>query len=311
MTNDEIEYTDTPPRQATPPIPAPARGDPGLSTERDATLWRSIGKWTVAFSLFLAMSVMFVSLMLFQLTAEGTSKRTLRRSVAALTEIDPLIERNYDNMQQQAQAAKAGESVELAGFPIAIAFRPDEVRGASKAQIRDMLLNRSADALYDSGTRSLRDPAANGGSIGRFSVGGITDDGLGFLRGRNHDILAVVTIVLAVICGGLALALALLCRGFGRIGSIGGVVITAAIPLVTFGIGARFYMRILSDGNASYIEREFLEIGQGLAWIPIRDGLAFMVLGVAFAATGLLCARWADSRRDSRAAYAAAHPYPR
>jgi hypothetical protein len=282
-----------------------------LSDAREDAIWRNFGKWAVAFLLFLAMSVMFVSLMLLQITAEGASKRTLRRSVAALTEIDPLLDRNYDGMQQQAQAAKAGDTIEMPNFPIAVVFTPDEVRGASKEQVRDMLLNRSADVLYDDGASAFRDAAGPRGSVGRFSIGGVTDHGLGFLRGRNHDILAFVTIVMAVICGGLAIALAMLCRGFGRIGSIGAVVIAAAIPLATFGIGARFYMRIVSDGDASYIEREFLEIGQGLAWIPIRDGLAFLVLGVVFAATGLIAGRWSDRRRDERSAYDAAHPYAR
>jgi hypothetical protein len=308
MSNDAIVDREPPSNPMPPPLPPRPRAD--ATTERQAALWRNIGKWTVAFILFLALSAMFLSLMLFQLTAEGASKRSLRRSVAALTEVDQLVARNYNDMQQQAKAARPGESVTLAGFPIAIAFTPDEVKGASQDQIRDMLLNRSADELYAHGTGSLRDPAANGGSVGRFSVGGLTDRGLGFLRSRNHTILGAVTIVLAMICAALSGALVMLCRGFGRIGSLGAVVFTAAIPLVLFGIGARFYMRILSDGDAGYIEREFLEIGQGLAWIPIRDGLAFLVLGAAFALAGLGCARWADRRREARDAYADAHSSP-
>lgn len=308
MTNDAI--TDREPRQPAPP-PFPPRPRPDLTTERQAALWRNIGKWTVAFFLFLALSGMFVSLILFQLTAEGTSKRSLRRAVAALTEIDQLVARNYDDMQQQAEAARPGESVQLNGFPIVIAFTPSEVKGASQDEIRDMLLNRSADELYAHGTGPLRDPAARGGSVGRFSVGGLTDDGLGFLRSRNHTILGATTIVLAVVCALLAGALVLLCRGFGRIGGLGAVVFTAAIPLVLFGIGARFYMRILSDGDAGYIEREFLEIGQALAWIPIRDGLAFLVLGAVFGVAGFACARWADHRQGLRDAYTEAHPAAR
>ena len=276
--------------------------------EADATLWRNIGKWTIGFFLFLVLSATFVSLMLLQLTAEGSSKRTLRRSVAAITEIDRLLDRHYDEMQQRARASKTGDGVQLDGFPIAITFTPAEINGASKQQIRNMILDRAADALYRHGSGRLRDSAARGGSVGRFSLGGLTEHGLGFLRGRVHDILLITTIVLAVLCGVLAGALALTCRGFGRLGAIGGTVLIASVPLVTFGIGARFYMRILTDGDKGFIEREFLEIGQALAWIPIRDGLALMVFGIVCVVTALAAARWSDGRLASQAAYARAHP---
>jgi hypothetical protein len=35
-------------------------------------------------------------------------------------------------------------------------------------------------------------------------------------------------------------------------------------------------------------------VGQALAWIPIRNGIAFCVLGAAMLIIGVLCARWAD-----------------
>ena len=43
-----------------------------------------------------------------------------------------------------------------------------------------------------------------------------------------------------------------------------------------------------------------LEIGQGLAWIPIRDGAAFTILGLLFLAVGLACAVWADRHKAPR-----------
>ena len=268
----------------------------------EPSLWRNLGKWTVAFVFFLALSATLISLQLFQLTSEGASKRTLRRSVAALTEIDPLLDRNFAALQQQAQNAKPGQTVELQDFPVDVPLKPDDVNGASRDQVRDLLLDRSADALYARRHRSAPQAARGSGSIGRFTISGLTHDGLGFLRSRNHDLLGITTIVLASISGVLAVALVLLCRGFGRLGAVGGVLIAAAAPLLLFGIGARFYMRILSDGDTDYIEHEFLVIGQGLAWIPIRDGAGFLVLGLVFVAIAIGGARWADSHRSRRTA---------
>ncbi|MDP9238596.1 MAG: hypothetical protein M3P30_14580 [Chloroflexota bacterium] len=259
--------------------------------------WRNFGKWTVASLFFLAMLALLASLQLFQVTSEGASKRTLRRAVAALTEIDPLIDRQYDDLQQHASTAGADETVRLNDYPIDIPLRVAEVRGATKDQLRNLLLDRSADLMYSQGTSPLRTSNGRTQSVGRFSVGGITDDGLGFLRRRHHDILGPLTFALAVLCLVLGVTLAVLCRGFGRLASVGGVVLMASIPLVLAGIGARFYLRIASQGDREYIQREFLEIGQGLAWIPIRDGIAFTALGAVFLAIGVGCAVWADRRK--------------
>ena len=127
----------------------------------------------------------------------------------------------------------------------------------------------------------------------------MTQHGLGFLRSRNHDILAVTTIVLALLCAALATRSRLMCRGFGRM-TASARPYCGGDPVVVGGIGARFYMRIAADGDTEYIQREFLEIGQGLAWIPIRDGAAFTILGLIFVLVGIVCANLADRRGDPR-----------
>lgn len=263
-------------------------------------LWRNFGKYSVAFAFFVTLLALLTSLQLFQVTAESTSQQTLRRSLAALTEIDLLLDRNYSDLQRSAQNVSTGEMVELRDFPVAIPLAPADVLSMSKEQLRTTLLDRASDIMYKNGSTALDAKTANQGSVGRFSVSGITRHGLGFLRSRNHDILAVTTLVLAALCTALAITLAWMCRGFGRLTSVGMVIVAASIPVVLGGIGARFYMRIASDGDTEYIRREFLEIGQGLAWIPIRDGAAFTILGLLFLAVGLACAVWADRHEAPR-----------
>jgi hypothetical protein len=289
--------------------PGPTDASAEFVVRAGPDLWRNIGKWTVAFLFFCALTALMISLHLFQATAEGSAKRTIRRSVAALTEIDPLIDRNYDDLQQRAASAGPDDTVELRDFPIAVPLARDDARGASKEQLRDLLLDRSADLMYTRGTEPLRDGAHAGDDVGGFSAAGLTDGGLGFLRSRNHDILAVLTFVLAALCVVLGLTLAALCRGFGRLASVGAVVLVASAPLLILGIGARFYMRIVTNEDTEYIQREFLRIGQGLAWIPIRDGIAFTLLGLILLGLGVALAVWADRRQASR--HSAARPLAR
>ena len=258
------------------------------------TFWRTVAKWGAGMALFLALAALMISLMLFQVTAEGASKRTLRRAVAALTEIDPLMDRSYADLEQQADAGADDDTVALKNFPIDVPLRAVEVKGQSKQRVRDLIVDRAADLMYAHGTSPLRLNAGANESVGRFTVGGVTDHGLDFLRRRHHSVLAALTFALAGVCAFLGVTLAALGRGFGRLASVGGVVLTVAIPVLVAGIGARFYMRIVSEGDTEYIQHEFLLIGQGLAWIPIRDGVAFAVFGAALLVIGLLCAAWAD-----------------
>jgi hypothetical protein len=256
-------------------------------------LGRNVGTWSAGFALFVALLALFTSLQLFQLTAEGSAKRTLRRSLATLTEIDPLLARNFDDLQRSAENADAGETVQLDDFPIDVPLTPVEVTGASQTQLRGILLNRAADVMYSRGTDALRAESENQ-NVGRFSTAGITQHGLGFLRSRNHDILAVTTFILAALSIALTITLASTCRVFGRLTSIGVVVVLASVPVFAGGLGARFFLRIAGDGDAEYVRSEFLEIGRGLAWISIRDGAALAMLGLSLLVIGLVCSSWSD-----------------
>jgi hypothetical protein len=270
----------------------PGGGDEGRG------FWRGVGKWSVAFLFFLTLTALLVSLQLFQITAEGASKRTLRRAVAALSEIDPLLDRNYEALRQEAAGAgpddAAAADLQLRDFPVDVRLTPDEVRNSSRQQLRDLLLDRAAGEMYAHGSSVLRESDVSTHDVGAFSIAGVTSDSLGFLRSRNHDVFGAITFVLAVLCLILGVSLAALCRGFGRLSSVGAVVLAASVPLLLTGIAARFYMRIVSAADNEYVQHEFLSIGQALAWIPIRDGLAFTALGVLLLAVGWGGALWAD-----------------
>ena len=267
---------------------------------------RSGAKLGVSLLLLVSLVGLFSSLTLYQLTAEGVAKRTLSRSVAALTEIDPLLDRNYDDLQQRAGAAAPADTLQVRDFPIAVPLTPAQAKTISRQDLRALLLERSADALYADGTSALRAPAAHAGSVGVFSVAGISDRGLGFLTTRNHDILRVLTFALAAVSLALAAALGMLCRGFGRLAAVGGVTLAAAVPWTLGGFGVWLYLRAVDGAGTEYTKAQFAQIGRELAWIPIRDGAALGLLGALMLILGIALARWSDGRL--RARYDAVRP---
>ncbi len=266
----------------------------------DPVAWRGTARWAIALLLLLSLGATLTALVLFQATSEGTSKRSLRRAVAALSEVDVLVDRHYDSLQAEASNAAPGDQFQLADFPVDVKLTRNEVLGSSKAQLRDLLLDRSANVMYNDGTAPLRSTPGASIGVGPFTAGGVTDRGLGFLTRGHHDMLRVLTLVLAGVSGLLCVALAALSRGFARLTSVGAVVLAASLPLLAVGAGARLYIRFASGSQTEYLQREFLAIGRGLAWIPIRDGLALAALGAIVLAVCAVCAVWGDRSEAAR-----------
>jgi hypothetical protein len=250
-------------------------------------LGRNAAKWSVGFVAVLVIGAMLAALQVYQVTAEGPAKQTLRRSLAAITELDTLLERDYDAMQERTQAADDDEIVALTGYPIGIELTAGDVRGVSREDVRRLILERSAERMYSSGTDALRDPEEGQSAPGRFTAAGVVDRSLDLLRDGVHDAAGVATFLLAAFALALVATLAALSRGYGRIGSAGVVVLAASLPLLLAALAARAWMSISGD-DGDFLEHELLEAGKAMVWIPVRNGIAFTLLGAAFVAVALL-----------------------
>lgn len=269
---------------APPPEPSPAR---------------NIAKWGVALAFFLALCVTLLLLQLLQLTSREVSEPALRRAIVATTELDPLLERNYDDLVERAEAAAAGETVLLEDYPIEIALTADEVRALSRDEVRETILDRSVAVMYRDGTSTLR--AEGGSAPGRFDVAGAVDQFLDLMRDRTHDAALVATLVFAVLSTALAALLASLCRGFGRLAAVGAVTLAASLALLLAGGLAQLSLRSANDGEREYLQEELLSIGETLAWIPVRNGLAFTAFGALVLLIGFAGARLMDRQASQTA----------
>lgn len=247
---------------------------------------RETGKWFAALALFAALLAMLSALQLYQVTSRGVALPALRRATASLTEIDPWLDAHYDSLQESARASSPGERVPLPDYLIDVGLRREDVDGASKAQLRALILDRSANALYADGTGVLR--AEGAAPVGRFTSAGVVDASLDLLRERNHDVAGVLVILFAGAVAVAAGALASLTRGFGRLTSIGATLLAASATLLLGGLALRLYMAAGSGSSEEYPRRDLLDIGEALAWIPLRNGLGFTALGIALLALGAL-----------------------
>lgn len=267
-----------------------AQGDP-----------RRVARQLLGLMAAFALAAALGAVALFQVTAEEPAKDALRRSTAALTELDALLARHEDGLRAAAGDAEAGQTLELEDYPIVIHLAPPEVQAASHDELRALILDRSADRLYADGTGVLRESAESHGSIGTFSVAGITDRGLGTLTSDNHTMFAILAAVLLAGAAALTVATAAACRGWGRLTAVGVVLVLAGGATLAVGSLLSLYASTAADGEDDFVRSELFRVLQDLAMAPVRDGAAALAAGVLVALVAFAAAV-ASARAGGRSA---------
>ncbi|OGO51682.1 MAG: hypothetical protein A2148_09975 [Chloroflexi bacterium RBG_16_68_14] len=280
-----------------PPEPArPAVGEGAAAGGPPAggrSWWQSTAKWLLGALLVIDIGVLLFVLSFANVTADGPAKRSLRHSLAILTEVDAFLDDHFETLRQEA-AQTQEETLTLPDFPVQVSFSPEEIRAADREEFRALLLTRAADRIHEEGVFILQEE--RGGEVSFFSTQGLIRTGMDLLRPTPHRVLTLLTISLASLAGVLALGLALTSRGYGRLWGLGLSVLLAAAPFLIVAVALRFAFRVAADGLDDYLAREFLTLGQELTWAPIRNGIIFSVGGAVIFAAGTALARWRDSR---------------
>jgi hypothetical protein len=267
---------------------------PAPATQAEATSGRNVAKWIVALALFFSLLAFFAMLQVFQITSEGASKRTLERSLAVISEIDVLLDRHYDDLRERADAVQPNEALELEDFPVSVPLAPEEVQTQSRDELRQTLLKRGADVMYDDGTGALRDEASTG-DVGVFSVGGSIDRALDLLREDVHTVSGIAMTAMGVISLLLAVALAAATRGFGRVVAIGSVALAAAVTL--FLVALLGWVSLETSGGSEYVRVEFTDIFREVAWLPLRNSAILVAVAAFVTSMGVIAARVTDGGR--------------
>jgi hypothetical protein len=249
---------------------------------------RHVPQVATALALATALLALLVALNFLQLTAPGPAHRALRQAVASLTEIDSLLAVHGSALRQQAEASPV-EPLSLPDYPLDVPLSAEEARGPG-TEVRDVLLDRSAEQVYHEGPSAFREEGQSGTSS-RLSAQGAVRTGLGFLTAGNHDALRWTTLVLAVVCGLLSGALALVTRGYGRLITLGGAVGAASLLFLLLAVAVRLILGLAGWGTDDYISVQLLDLAKEAAWLPIRNGLAFSGLGLALLALGVVGSR--------------------
>lgn len=278
-----------PPAPAPPPLDIEALHDSPTRSGQTGRLRRS--KRLLGALLAIDLALLLAALSFAQVTAEGPALRSLRHSVAILTEIDAFLDQRYDEIREQAAANDQG-SITLTDLPVAPTISPAEVTETGRAEFRAILLDRMAERVYDDGSEAFAD--GGGESPSFFSSAGIVQRGMDLLRQDPHRIFTVITIILSAIAALFTAALVSATRGFGRLAAVGFSVSIAAVAVLIPAIALRFAFDVAANGADDYLAREFLLLGRELTWASIRDSAIFAGAGLLALAAGATLALWSS-----------------
>jgi hypothetical protein len=259
---------------------------------------RTASAWGLAAVLVFFLTAFLVAVTASQLTSADTGKRVLRRSVAVMTEIDATLPKIEADLHANAEVTES-PTLQVPDFPILVTLPREEARTLSGNDLRQRLLNESANRLYDDGSSawSSGDPEARR-SVERVSTAGLVDRGLGTVRDTRHTVFLVLAIALGAIVLGMVVALAFALPRDARLVVLGGVTLASSLPLLAAAVALRFAFRTAEADGDPFVEG-MLTIGADSMWVPIRNFFTMALLGAGLLMTGLLLLWW-EARRLSR-----------
>ena len=260
----------------TPPPPAPPESPPSHAVSRalvGSLLAGAVALWIAVLSVA-------------QATDEPVALAALNRGVAALTEIDALLDLQIESVQEQADAG--APTLTPPGYPVrdsevsaAAVTRPDGT--VDRELLRDALLRKSARLIYTRGVGAFRPAGAEPADIALRSTSGGIGALLDNLSSDNHGTAVVLLWPLGALCLLLAALLLALTRGFGRFVALGVALFAAAVAVLLGGLAVRLALGLVDADPTDVLVEEFLSIGRDLAWLPVRNALWLAAAGVAVA----------------------------
>jgi len=262
--------------------------------------WRNFFKWAAGVALVFTLGFLLLFLNAAQLTGRDVANKGLRRALASVTEIDAVLAEGRADLKAKAEESP-DEELRLADYPIDVPLTSQQAQELSTPELRDLLLSRSADKVYAEGVSAFREEGRGPSThdIAILSPPGAVRYTVGLLTEDTHDAMRMTTVALTGIAAFLALLLALLSRGYGRLTSVGLATLIASLPFLLFFVTVRFILRLASESEGDYLTTQLYALGKDVAWLPIRTGIAFAVLGLIFLVMGVGFSLL-ESRRLSR-----------
>ncbi len=259
----------------------------------------NIAFWLRLFALLLVASLltMLAAYTLARVTSRDSARRILGRAIPEITDFDGSLSAHYDELQSAAASPAGASGFTLTGYPIKAVLYPKDVLNRSPSEVRQTLLTRSADAVYDRGTGAF---TANGrpvklGSFMVLSAPWAFNTALNVLNPGFHAhalSVAKAALIAAVVLGILLLPLS---RGYNQLVMYGAALLIASLPvLVLSGIGW-LTVQLAYGTSLDPLVAGTSDLARDVCWFVVLSYLVYLALALAIVILGLLFERLGDA----------------
>ena len=262
--------------------------------DEDARLHRQMSRWMGVGGLALVTGLLIVAWSAVQITERSHATQVLEQTLAPLSDVDRLLDRDYATLQTQAQAQAADDaSVIVQSYPLGIAIPAAALAQMSRDEVRARVLSVSAERIYESGVGTFTREDAGQGSF--FSPSGVFELTAGQLTARNHTIAIIIAVLLALFF--VPMLVRALSEGTGaeRARNMGAGLALGGLGLAVTLLIVRGLLRGVLGSDDAFSDA-LLDVGLNAAGLPLIFGaLGGVVLAASLAFEALLW-RWAGRR---------------
>lgn len=246
--------------------------------------------------LVLALFALLGSYALAQATSRDSARRILENTLPEITDFDHAFTAHYDELRSAASSPSAG-GVSLPGYPIKVTVSAHDVTNDTPTALRQLLLQRTADAVYDRGIDAFSPDGkpVKLGSSGIFSAPWAFRTALRVVSPTiNHRMqqVAKLSAVAALLFGALLLVLA---RAYNRTVLYGMALLIAALPGLAVAALAWLLVQVLAGGSSDPLIGGTADIARDVSWFLVISYLIYAGIAIAITALGLLVERIADA----------------
>jgi hypothetical protein len=249
-----------------------------------------------ALLLVLSALAMLGAFTLAQVTTRDSARRILIHAIPDITDFDHSFDAHYTELVSAASAPGAVNGVSLPTYPIKVDLKPSEILNHSPAEVRQTLLTRASDSVYDHGIGAF---SPNGkpvklGSATLFSAPWSFKTALSLLNPSFHRrLISVAKVSLGAVLVLSALVF-LLSRDYNRIVLYSMALLLAAIPgLLAAGL-AWLLVQVFFGSSSDPLISGTSDLARDVAWFGVLSYLVYAGLAVALFILGMLAERITD-----------------
>lgn len=200
-----------------------------------------------------------------QVTSPEHAIPLIEAAIATTTDIDRLIAEDQPALVQLAQSSSA-PSFAIPDYPLQVYLARNEVN-LPAARLRDVILERSANVVYEKGTDAFDRTGHQ--SLSRFSSQGMLDLLAGQVSAGTHERASFIAAVLVALLAVLSGAVLSVHTGWSRLKVLGIALLSGAAPFAL--LSGLAWLAAGRLGGGDTYTRDLQTLARAIFEVPLRD----------------------------------------